>query len=150
MATLVVRGDCNVDKFSGRIRIAESDDRNVDVRCFFDRLGICARVGDDDQTRLFERARDVIGEIAWREATSNGDGTSVGGELEHSALTIGTGRDDGNVCGIIDGCDDAGSKDDFLPRSQVRRAKLSDCCATSNQVLPIFITLIPSGRVFHR
>ncbi len=70
------------------------DDGDVDVGGLLDGLGVSARVGDDDQAGLLERAGDVVGEVTGGEATGNGDGAGVGGELEDGTLTVGTGRDD--------------------------------------------------------
>lgn len=70
------------------------DDGDVDVGSLLDGLGVGARVGDDDEAGLLERAGDVVGEVTGGEATGNGDGASVGGELEDGTLTVGTGRDD--------------------------------------------------------
>ena len=39
----------------------------------------------------------------------------MGGELEDSALTEGTGRDDANVGRVVDGDNDAGGQDNLLP-----------------------------------
>lgn len=72
------------------------DDGDVDVGSLLDGLGVGARVGDDDQARLLERAGDVVGEVTGCEATGNGDGAGVGGELEDGTLSVGTGRDDAN------------------------------------------------------
>jgi hypothetical protein len=72
------------------------NDGEVDVGSLLDGLSVGAGVGHNDQARLLERAGDVIGEVTWGETTSDGDGTSVGGELEDSTLAIGTGGDDAN------------------------------------------------------
>ena len=72
------------------------NDGNVNVGSLLDSLGVGARVRDDDQARLLERAGDVVGEVTGSEATSDGDGAGVGGELEDSTLAIGTGGDDAN------------------------------------------------------
>ena len=110
MATLVVGGDGNIDVLGGRVTVAEGleesvqaqllpcivrayNDGNVDVGSLLDGLGIGARVGDDDEAGLLERAGDVVGEVTGGEATGNGDGAGVGGELEDGTLTVGTGRD---------------------------------------------------------
>ena len=109
MATLVVGGDGNIDVLSRRVTVAESlallvkihdswtsasyNDGDVDVGSFLDGLGVGARVGDDDQARLLERAGDVVGEVTGSEATGNGDSTSVCSKLENGTLTVGTGRD---------------------------------------------------------
>jgi hypothetical protein len=37
------------------------------------------------------------------------------GELQDSALAVGTSRDDTDVCWVVDSCDDAGCQDDLLP-----------------------------------
>lgn len=75
------------------MRIAYNDG-DVDVGGLLDGLGVGARVGDDDEAGLLERAGDVVGEVTGGEATGNGDGAGVGGELEDGTLTVGTGRDD--------------------------------------------------------
>ena len=117
MTTFVVCRDSDVDEFGGRVGIAESDDRDVDVGGFFDSLGIGARVGDDDEAGLFERAGDVVCEIARSEATGDSNSTGVSGELQDSTLTVRTSRDDGDISRVVDCCDDASCEDDFLPRS---------------------------------
>jgi hypothetical protein len=72
------------------------NDGDVDVGSLLDGLGVSARVGDNDQTRLLERTGDVIGEVTGGEATGNGDRSGVGGELEDSTLAVRAGRDDAN------------------------------------------------------
>lgn len=112
MATLVVGGDGNIDVLGGRVTVAEGlqllahvqfltdpqfgtyNDGDVDVGGLLDGLGVGAGVGDDDQAGLLERAGDVVGEVTGGEATGNGDGTGVGGELQDGTLAVGTGRDD--------------------------------------------------------
>lgn len=115
MATLVVGRDGNVDILGWGVGVAERDDRDVDVGGFLDGLGVGARVGDDDEARLFEGARDVVGEVPGGEAARDGGGAGVGGEFEDGALTVGAGGDDGDVGGVVDGGDDAGCEHDFLP-----------------------------------
>ena len=115
MTTFVVGRDGDVDEFSRRVSIAEGNDRDVDVGGFFDGLGVGARVRYDDEARLFERASDVVGEISRSEATSDSNSTGVSGELEDSTLTVGTSRDDCDISGVVDSCDDASCKDDFFP-----------------------------------
>lgn len=115
MATLVVGRDGNVDVLGRGVGVAEGNDGDVDVAGLLDSLGVGARVGDDDQAGLLERASDVVGEATGGEASSNGGGTSVAGELEDGTLTVGTGRDDANVGGVLDGGDDTGSEDNLLP-----------------------------------
>jgi hypothetical protein len=123
VATLVVGGDGNVNVLGGRVSVGEGNDGDVDVGSLLDGLGVGAGVGDDDQTGLLERSGDVVGEGTGGEATSDGGGTSVGGELEDGTLTVGTGRDDTDIGGVVDGSDDTGSQNDLLPV----RCAVSDC-----------------------
>lgn len=115
VATLVVGGDGNVNVLGGRVSVGEGNDGDVDVGSLLDGLGVGAGVGDDDQTGLLERSGDVVGEGTGGEATSDGGGTSVGGELEDGTLTVGTSRDDTDIGGVVDGSDDTGSQNDLLP-----------------------------------
>lgn len=115
MATLVVGGDGNIDELGGGVGVAERNDGDVDVAGLLDSLSIGTGVGDNDQAGLLERAGDVVGEVTGGETTGNGSSTSVGSELEDSTLAVGTGRDDGNIGGVVDGCDDTGSEDNLLP-----------------------------------
>ncbi len=115
MTTFVVCRDSDVNEFGRGVSIAESNDRDVDVGGFFDSLGIGARVRYDDEAGLFERASDVIGEIARSEATSDSNSAGVSGELENSTLTVWASRDDGDISRVVNRCDDASCKDDFLP-----------------------------------
>jgi hypothetical protein len=78
-------------------------------------LSVGSRVGDDDEAGFFEGASDIVGEVTGCETTSNGNGSGVRGELEDGALTVGTGRDNADIGGVVDGGDDAGCKDNFLP-----------------------------------
>lgn len=164
MTTLVVGGDGNIDVLGRRVGVAERDDGDVDVRGLLDGLGIGAGVGGDDEAGLLERTGDVVGEVTGGETTSNGGGTGVGGELQDSTLTVGTGRDNANVGGVVNGDDDAGSKDDLLPIRasgsdkfpNFEAAKSCELRASrqrhqpTHQVLPMLMTLTPSGRVFQR
>jgi hypothetical protein len=115
MASFVVCWDGNVDKFGGRVSVAESNDGDVDIGGFFDGLGVGPGVGEDNQAGFLERPRNVIGEVSGCEATSNGNGTGVGGEFEDSSLAVGAGGNDTDVCWVVDCSDNAGSQNDFLP-----------------------------------
>jgi hypothetical protein len=162
VATLVVGGDGNVDVLGGRVGVGQGNDGDVDIAGLLDSLGVGARVGDDDQAGLLERAGDVVGEATGGEATGNGGSTGVSGELEDGTLTVGTGRDNANVGGVLNGDDDASSENDLLPVKKrlaisCRLSLKSPDCAKkpawhpqTHQVLPMLITLTPSARVFHR
>lgn len=115
MTTLVVSWDSNINELGGGVSVAKSDDGDVDIGSFFDSLGVGAGVGDDDEAGLLERTGDVVGEVTGSETTSNGDGTSVGGELQDSTLTIWTSGDNANISWVVNGSNDTGSKDDLLP-----------------------------------
>jgi hypothetical protein len=115
MTTFVVSWDGDVDEFGGGVRVAEGEDRDVDVGGFFDGLCVGARVGDDDQSWFLEGAGDVVGEVSGGEATCDCDSAGVGGEFEDCALAVGAGGDDADVGWVVDCGDNAGCEDDFLP-----------------------------------
>ena len=72
-------------------------------------------VGDDDQTWLFERTGDVVGERTRGESTSNGLCTGVGSELEDGTVAVGACRDYTDIVGVLDRGDDTSSEDKLLP-----------------------------------
>jgi hypothetical protein len=112
---LVVGWDGNVNILEGSVRVAEGDDGDVDVAGLADGLVVDARVRNDDEPGLLERARDVVGEAARGEPASNRLCARVGGVLEDGSVTVGAGRDDADVIGVLDGGDDTGSEDELLP-----------------------------------
>ncbi len=116
MTTLVVSWDCNIDELGWRVGVAESNDGDIDVGSFFDGLGIGSGVRDDDEAGLFEGSGDVVGEVTWGEATSDRLCAGVGSEFEYSTLAVRTGGNDADIGWVVDGSDNAGSEDDFLPR----------------------------------
>jgi len=130
MTTLVVCWDSNIDELGWRVGIAESNDWNVDVGSFLDSLSVGAGIGDDDEAGFLEGSSDVVGKVTGSETTSDGDGTGVRGELQDSALTVGTSRDDTDVGGVVDSCDDSGCEDDLLPGDKMSVCNLS--CAKSS------------------
>ena len=115
MSAFVVGGDSDVNKFSGRVRIAECNDRNVDVAGFFDRLRVRARIGYDDETWFLERASDVVGEISRCEASRDGYRAGVGGEFEYRALAIGSCGYNTDIGRIVNSDNDSSSENDLLP-----------------------------------
>ena len=64
----VVARNRDVDELHRRVGVAKRDDGDVDVGRLADGLHVGARVGHDDETRLLERAGDVVGEGSGREA----------------------------------------------------------------------------------
>jgi hypothetical protein len=148
VTTLVVGGNGNVDELGGGVGVAESDNGDVDIGSLLDGLGVGARVGHDYEAGFLERAGDVVGEVTGGEATGDGDGTGVSRELEHGTLAIGAGGDHTDVGGVVDGGDDTGSEDDLLPVALLELVKRNVVC--TYQVLDRLITLMPSGRVFHK
>lgn len=115
VTTLVVGWDSNIDVLGWRVGVAESDDWDVDVGSLLDSLSIGTWVGDDNETWFLEGAGDVVGEVTGGEATGDGDGTGVGGELEDSTLAVWTGGDDTDVGWVVNGDDYAGGENNFLP-----------------------------------
>jgi len=89
----------------------------VKERCLrlLDSLGVGTRVRDDDDAGFLEGAGDVVGEVTRGEATGDGGGAGVGGELEDGALAVGARGDDGDVGGVVNCDEDAGGEDDLLP-----------------------------------
>lgn len=158
VTSLVVGWDGYVDELGWGVGVAEGDNGNVDIGSLLDSLSIGAGVGHDDEAGLLERAGDVVGEVTWGETTGDGDSSSVVGKLQDSTLTVGTSRDDTDVGWVVDSCDDAGREDDLLPARAksvfVPQGRKASGAARSGlqtyQVLPMLITLIPSGRVFQR
>ena len=132
MTTLIVGWDSDIDEFGWRVSVTERDDGNVDVGGLLDGLGVGTRVGDDDQARLLERAGDVICEVTGSEATCDGNGASVGCELQDSALTVRACGNDTDIGRVVDCGDDAGCQDDFLPArmSNLAFAKAIPCKLT--------------------
>lgn len=72
-------------------------------------------VGNNDHSGFLEGLGDVIGEVTGGESTGNGLSTGETSHLEDSSVTVGSGRDDGDVCGVLDGGEDSGSEDELLP-----------------------------------
>ena len=115
MTRLVVRRDRNVDVLERCVRVRESDDGDVDVGRLADRLVVDARVGHDDQSGFLERARDVICERAWGEASCDGLGTGVGGVFEDGAMAVWSRGDHANVVGVLDGGNNPRGQDELFP-----------------------------------
>jgi len=86
---LVVGRDGHVDVLERRVRVAQRNDGDVDVRGLSDGLVVHARVRHDNQARLLERARDVVGERSRGESAGNGLRASVGGKLEDGSARKG-------------------------------------------------------------
>ena len=57
----VIARNADIDVTQWIVRVDESNDRYVDVRRFRDSLVISHWVSDDNQTRLFEGALNLIG-----------------------------------------------------------------------------------------
>lgn len=129
MTGLVVGWDGNINELSWGVSVAKGDDWDVDVGSLLDGLSIGAWVGNDDEAWLLEGTGDVVGEVTWGEATGDGLGTGVVGELQDSALTVWTGRDNADVSWVVNGGDDAGSKDNLLPVARMLANCASNLCA---------------------
>lgn len=97
------------------VRVAERNNRDINIRSLLYGLGVNTGVSDDQKTGLLELLRDLVGEGTGGKATSNALSTSVLGELKHGTLTIGSGRDAEHVGGVLNRNNDSGSKDNLLP-----------------------------------
>ncbi len=67
----VVAWNGNIDVSQWIVWVDEANDWYVDIRSFSDSLMIRNRVGDDDQTWLFECLLNLICEWTWCETASN-------------------------------------------------------------------------------
>lgn len=72
-------------------------------------------VGNDNETGLLEGPGDVIGEATGGETTSDGLSTSVSGVFENGTVTVGTSRDDTDVVGVLDSCDNSCGENELFP-----------------------------------
>ena len=70
-----------------RVRVAESDDWDVDVGRFSDWLMIDSGIGDDEESGLSERALVLVSEGTRGVSAGDGGGAGLGGELEDGSLT---------------------------------------------------------------
>mmetsp|Transcript_24000 Transcript_24000/g.46766 ORF Transcript_24000/g.46766 Transcript_24000/m.46766 type:complete len:331 (-) Transcript_24000:64-1056(-) len=105
--TLVVGGDGHVDVLKRRVGVAKSDGRDVGVSSLLDRLVVGARVGQQQQPRLHELVRDLVGEGTGGEAAGDGRRAGVLAVLEDGALAVWAGRDDANISRVLDRHNDA-------------------------------------------
>jgi hypothetical protein len=109
VSSLVVGGDCSINEFKRGIRIAEHNDRDVDIRSFLNGLVLNPRICNNDDSGFFEGACNVvIGEVSGGESSGNSSlSTGSGGVFEDSAVTIWSGGDDTNIAVIRDSSNDA-------------------------------------------
>src|SRR5439155_2072873 len=117
MATLIVCRDRNIDKFGWGVSVTEGNNWDIDITGLLDGLGVGARIRDDDEAGFFEGASDVVGEVTGSKPAGNGYCTSMGSELEHSALAVGAGGDNADVGWVVNRGDNAGSEYDLFPGS---------------------------------
>lgn len=94
MGRLVVAWNSDIDVTQRRVGVGEGNHGDVDIRGLHDGLVVSVGIGDNQQTWLAESGLDLVSEGTGREAASNRSGVRVLGELQHSALTDGTRRDD--------------------------------------------------------
>jgi hypothetical protein len=64
---------------------------------------------------LFEGTRVVVSKGTGGKSSGDGGGADVGSKLQDGSLSVGPGTDDDNIGGVLDGCDDTGGKNNFLP-----------------------------------
>jgi len=86
VSRLRVAWNGNVDVLQRAVGVAESNDRDVDIRSFGDGLVVRQWVSDDQQARFAESRLGLIGEGAGSETTSDWRSSGVAGELQDSAL----------------------------------------------------------------
>ena len=91
------------------------DSRDVDVCGLSDSLVIDSRVGHDDDSRLLETLRDVIGKVTRSESTSNGLGTSESSVFQDCSMSIWSSRDDTDIVRVVNRSEDSSCKDELFP-----------------------------------
>ena len=69
-----------------RVRVAESDDWDVDVGRFSDWLMIDSGIGDDEESGLSEGALVLVSEGTRGVSAGDGGGAGLGSELEDRSL----------------------------------------------------------------
>lgn len=67
----IVAGDREVDETKRRISISKSNNRDIHVRTLSDRLVVCSRVSDEQNSRLHESVLNLICEGTRCESSSN-------------------------------------------------------------------------------
>ena len=76
-------------------------------------------IGDNQKSGLLELTSLVVGLVGKStggpSGWSGGDGSGVVSELDDGSLSVGSGRDDDDISGILDGSDGSGSELDLLP-----------------------------------
>jgi len=130
VTSLVVRGDGNVNELERCIRVAKSNDGDVNIRSLANRLVVNARVGDDNKTGLFERAGDVVREGTRSETAGNGLCASVGSKFEDCTVSVGTSRDDTDIVRVLDSGDYTCGKYKFFP--SLANVEDVDACEQKN------------------
>lgn len=96
-------------------RCSRDGSRDVDVGCLSDSLVINPWVGNDNHSGFLERLGDVVGEVSGGESASNRLSTGETSVLEDGSVSVRSSRDDTDIVGVVDGCEDTGSEDDLFP-----------------------------------
>jgi hypothetical protein len=72
-------------------------------------------ISNNQQARLDEVSLDLIGECSRGVTSSHGGSSSIFGELQDSTLSVGLGRNNTNISGVLNGSNNTGSQDKLLP-----------------------------------
>uniref|UniRef100_A0A5F9D9D0 Growth differentiation factor 3 n=1 Tax=Oryctolagus cuniculus TaxID=9986 RepID=A0A5F9D9D0_RABIT len=86
MGSLVVARDGDVHVAQRRVCVAQSNGRQVHVRCLRERLVVSPRVGNHQKPWLPEGCLNLVSEGSRCEAASNGSSSSGSSKLQHSSL----------------------------------------------------------------
>jgi len=112
----VVAGDGNIDEREGRVSVAEGDGGDVDIRSFDDGLSVALGVDDDQKLGFSELFGVLIGKSTGSPSGRGvGGGTSVLSVLDDGSLTVGSGADNDDFFGSVNGGDDSSGELDLLP-----------------------------------
>jgi len=111
----VVAWDADIDVLDRGVRVAESDNWDVDVTSLSDGLVIDGWIGDDDQSWFPETVLGVIREATWGESSVHRGSLDELGALDGGSLSNILGGNDADIGGVVDGGDDSGGQGDFFP-----------------------------------
>lgn len=110
IAYIVVARNSDVNTVKRRVRIAESNDGDVNGAGLAHGLMVSPGIANDKEARFFKARLDLVSESAWGVTSSYGGGAGIMCEFKGSALTGRLTTNNDNVKRVFDGADSAGSK----------------------------------------
>mmetsp|Transcript_6902 Transcript_6902/g.8578 ORF Transcript_6902/g.8578 Transcript_6902/m.8578 type:complete len:353 (-) Transcript_6902:87-1145(-) len=153
MLPLIVRWNCHIHVLQRRIRIAQRNNRHVNITTLPHRLTIRSWIRHNQQPRLAVLLRDLIRKGTGGEASGDTLGTGVVRKFENGAHAVGAGGDGDDVFGFLDGDDDACCEDEFFPGfsdvEDVNTVLATAPYVVAHGVFRIFSTGVYASREHH-